>query len=119
MLFRSKYGCIKSARTQIYLDVLGLSEHLPKNGDWLKPNYFVTEEERIWAEETWKTFLKGKQLKRIAFVRRGSNKLKCWPYAQDLIIKLLAKGYSVYSLDDGNGGFRFDFRKISCDGGDF
>lgn len=110
-----KYGHIKSARTEIYLSVLGLDKHLPKDNGWLKPDYFVTEAEKRWAEGWWNEFLlKEKRKKRIVFVHRGSNKLKHWIYAKDLFNRLVKDGYGVFPLDDESGSFKYDFRKASA-----
>jgi len=73
-----KYGEVKRPRTQIYLDVLGLK------GD-LKPDYFITEEERKWAHGEWERH----DLPKILAVKRASNKLKTWPMMNELIVKLL------------------------------
>lgn len=98
-----KYGEIRSARTEIYLDILGL----PK--DNLKPDYFVTEEEKGQAEEIWSRIKKAGKKKRIVCVGVGSNKLKRWPLAQDLFTELRSKGYGVLRIDE-DGKARWPFR---------
>lgn len=107
-----EHGHIQSARTEIYLDILGL------NKSNLKPDYFVTEEERAWAEEMWNKFIKIKRAiskekreKRIACVHKGSNKLKCWPHIQSLVTKLWTEGYAVLSLDRNR---KWSFRKAAA-----
>jgi len=107
-----RYGHIRSARTEIYLDVLGLGEHLPK-GDWLKPDYFVTKEEKEWAKEMWNNVEKVGKKKRIVCVGVGSNKLKRWPAAQDLFAELWSGGYEILRIDD-DGKAKWSFREAAA-----
>jgi len=110
-----KYGCIQSARTQIYLDILGLSKYLSKENSWLKPEYFVTGEEKEWAEEVWDKISRfGTRRKyRIVAVSKGSNKLKDWPLAQDLFAKLWVENYILLQIDE-DGKAKWSFRKAAA-----
>ena len=107
-----EFGTIRSARTEIYLDIFGL----PK--DNLKPDYFVTDREKSWAEEAWNHWAKlagalGKK-KRIIYVHRGSNKLKHWVHMQDLATRLWTEGYGVMALDKENGDTEWVFRQAAA-----
>ena len=120
-----KYGEIKSARTEIYLDVLGLDKHLPKKGDWLKPDYHVTEGEKAFGESIWHSLYDNVKVenleaesphdeKRIVVIQKGSNMLKHWPYCKELIAKLKThKMWDVMVLDEESGQVKYDFRKAA------
>lgn len=96
-----EYQQIKSARTEIYLDVLGLDKHLPKKGDWLKPDYHVTKDEKAVGELVWHSLKSGKK-KRIVVIQKGSNMLKHWPYCKELVAKLKThKAWDVMVLEIG------------------
>ena len=108
-----EYGCIKSARTEIYLDVLGLREHLPKGSTWLKPDYIVTKDEKEVADKVWKDIEKAGKNGRIACIVEGSNKLKQWPLAQELYSGLSERGCGVLILDHA-GKVKRSFREAAA-----
>lgn len=84
-----QFGQIQRPRTQIYLDVIGLKDNI-------KPDYFVTSDEKKWAEDVWKTMPKGW---RVCITQTASNKLKTWPWMSKLADRLKADGLSVLILD--------------------
>jgi hypothetical protein len=69
-----KYGEIRTPRTLIYLKVFGL----PTAN--IKPDYFVSPEEKAWASQVW-----GDRKKRVAVVPDGSNNTKKWPHMDEFI----------------------------------
>jgi len=107
-----KYGQIKSARTEIYLNLLGLDKHLPIDIDWLKPVYAVSKGEKDVGEFMWAS---SKARKRIVVIQKGSNMLKHWPHCKELIAKLKEnKEWSVMVLDKENGEVKHNFRKAAA-----
>lgn len=88
-----KYGEVKTPRTKIYLDVLGI-----ENCSTIKPDYFVLPDEMEWAETWW-----GNEHPRVIVIQKGSNLLKVWPGMNDLVSRL--KGRVVF-LDKLGLGFR-------------
>lgn len=100
-----KYGATKSARTEIYLDILGLDK---KN---LKPDYFITRDEKVWAEEQWDN---DGNLKRIVMVMKGSNKLKVWPGMNELFKKLMADKKCAINVLDDKEKHRYSFRQAAA-----
>ena len=106
-----KYQKIKSARTEIYLDVLGLGKHLPIDINWLKPIYHLAKGEKDVGELMWHS---SKKRKRIVVIQKGSNMLKHWPHCKELIAKLKKnKEWSVMVLDKENGEVKYSFRKAA------
>ena len=106
-----QYGEIRSARTEIYLKSFGLSGNL-------KPDYFVKESEREWAEEKWEHCT---DRKRVIFSMKGSNKLKIWPRMKELRKKLEKDGVMIIDLDEGRirmdeeeDKYRYTFRKAAA-----
>ena len=106
-----QYGEIRSARTEIYLNSFGLS------GD-LKPDYFVKESEKEWAEGKWERCT---DRKRVVFSMRGSNKLKIWPRMKELRKKLEKDNVMIIDLDEGRirmdeeeDKYHYTFRKAAA-----
>lgn len=99
-----KFGKITSARTEVYLGLI-------KYKDDLKPDYFVTEEEKIWAEKEW-----GKTgQKRIAINFEGSNLMKRWPRMKLLCETLANRGYYIIQLDGKIGDkYKYNFRQMGA-----
>jgi ADP-heptose:LPS heptosyltransferase len=97
-----KYGEIKSPRTKIYLNLIH------SDSDNLKPDYFVMDEERLWAERLWKM---PEKKKRILIVEKGSNKLKVWKPIRSLGIKLANQHSVVISFEDDTS---FTFRQAAA-----
>jgi len=100
-----EFGEIRSARTEIYLNTIGLDGSL-------KPYYFVTDEEREWAETIWPN----SRRPRIAMVMKGSNKLKVWPHMRALFDKLSKRknGGSVYIVYDDDDNAPHSFREAAA-----
>jgi len=106
-----KYQQIKSARTEIYLNILGLDKHLSVGHDWLKPDYHVTKDEKAVGELMWHS---SKKRKRIVVIQKGSNMLKHWPHCKELVAKLKTyKAWDVMVLDKDTGEVKYDFRKAA------
>jgi ADP-heptose:LPS heptosyltransferase/GT2 family glycosyltransferase len=82
----AEHGSIQSSRTEFYLNLAGLP-----NAD-LKPDYFVTDEERAWAVKRWDA-MSGKG--RVVLVKTGSNKLKNWHGMDELECQLVDYGLKV------------------------
>jgi ADP-heptose:LPS heptosyltransferase/GT2 family glycosyltransferase len=98
-------GGILSARTEIYLNTIGL------NGvNNLKPDYFLTDSERAWAEEQWKHTDKF----RIAWAMKGSNKLKQWPYMRKLWDMFKGMDIVSYVIWGSDGVSEFSFRESAA-----
>ncbi len=91
----AKYGMIKSARTEIYLKIAGLST------DNLKPDYRVTQVGKSWAQRQWKNNGKIK----IFIVPQGSNPLKNWHGMQELV-SILNDAYDVIVNDNKKYNFQ-------------
>jgi len=99
-----KYGEIKTARTELYLDLI-------KYNDSLKPDYFVSKEEIDWAKNGWK---ETKQ-KRIGMVFEGSNLMKSWYGMKNLYNELIKLGYYVIQLDEKIGDrYKYSFRQMGA-----
>lgn len=99
-----KFGRIKLARTELYLDLI-------KYKDDLKPDYFVTGEEKTWAERKWNRT----NQKRIAINFEGSNLMKYWPGMESLQRVLINQGYHIIRLDEKTGGgYRYSFRQMGA-----
>lgn len=92
-----KYGEVRTPRTQIYLDVLGI-----KDCSTIKPDYFVLSDEMKWAKDWW-----GEGSPKVVVIQKGSNLLKVWPGMNDLVSRL--KGRVVF-LDK----LGVDFRKAGA-----
>ena len=97
---------IKSARTEIYLNMMGLKGSL-------QPCYVVTPQEAKWAEEQWK--FAGKKA-RIVVIREGSNLMKIWPRMDELVKLLRDRGHAVLVLDKRNpeGRYIYSFRQSAA-----
>lgn len=99
-----KYGEIKTARTEFYLDYI-------KYSDDLKPDYFVSKEEINWAKNEWKETKK----KRIGIAFEGSNLMKSWYGMKDLYNELIRLGYCVIQLDERIGDrYKYNFRQMGA-----
>lgn len=99
-----KFGKIKSARTECYLDLI-------KYEDSLKPDYFVTKAEKNWAEREWN---ETKQ-KRIAMNFEGSNLMKHWPGMESLRRLLINQNHCVIQLDGKvEGKYKYNFRQMGA-----
>jgi len=96
----SKHGEVKTPRSKIYLDVLGVE------GD-IKPEYFPTKEELQWAENEWG---ESDGAHRVVVVLKGSNKLKEWPGMPKVVERLRSSGQNVKVLDEG-GKYAHTFRE--------
>lgn len=99
-----KYGEIKTARTEFYLNFI-------KYKDDLKPDYFVSKKEVKLAENEW-----GKTgQKRIGMVFEGSNLMKSWHGMENLYRKLIKLGYHVIQLDEKiRDRYRYNFRQMGA-----
>jgi len=100
-------GEVKSCRTKLYLDMLGIEKGT------LKPDYFVDPQEIKWAEERWK-FADGR--KKLVIVWRGSNLMKVWPYMGTLVNKLRqSTDYAITILGNPeNNNFKYTFREAAA-----
>jgi len=96
----SKHGEVKTPRSKIYLDVLGIKGNI-------KPEYFPTKEELRWAEAEWG---KSGGDHRIVVVLKGSNKLKEWSGMAKVAELLRRSGQNVKVLDKG-GAYAYTFRE--------
>jgi len=105
----ASYGEIRTPRTQIYFDLVKIKGNL-------KPDYFVSEEEKAWAKNEWK-LIKGKKQK-IVIVGQGSNMMRTWPHAGILGKELRKRGFRVFEMRRKDGGYVYTFRNtaalISC-----
>jgi len=99
-----KYGGIRSARTEIYLNALGWVNNMN-----FTPDYFVTDEEADWAKEVWNKY--PSSLKRVVLSSKGSNKLKIWPQMKELKDKLA--GVALIDIET-NSGYKYSFREVAA-----
>ncbi len=103
------YGKIRTPRTQIYFDLVKIKGRI-------KPDYFVSKEEKDWARIEWKK-IKGKKQK-IVIVGQGSNMMRTWPHAGILGKELQKRDFRVFEMRRRKGEYVYTFRHnvalISC-----
>jgi len=103
MIEMVKYGRIKSHRSKIYLEWIGIFD------EDVSPEFYVSRDEKAWAINNWEAGGR----KRIAVAKSASNKLKSWS-GMNKLIGLLNKNdrYSVKVIDNIVGdSFEFSFRE--------
>lgn len=103
MIEMAKFGKIKTHRSKIYLEYLGIF-------DDIKPEYYVRPEKLEWAESLW-----GNGKRRVAVSRYASNLLKSYPHFSMLIEELKRNGYSVIVVDEKvASGFKYAFNDAAA-----